>query len=43
MKKEIIPVFFAADNGYVPYLSVAIHSLLTNANPKNEYRLVILS
>lgn len=43
MKKEIIPVFFAADNGYVPYLSVAIHSLLTNADPKNEYRLVILS
>lgn len=43
MQKEIIPVFFAADNGYVPYLSVAIHSLLTNASPEYEYRLIVLS
>lgn len=41
--KNIIPVFFAADDGYVPYLATAVHSLLTNASAEHHYKIIILS
>ncbi len=37
-----IPVFFACDSGYLPYLSVAIHSLIQNANKDRQYQLYVL-
>lgn len=43
MNRNIIPVFFAADDGYVPYLAVAIRSLLANASKEHEYKLIVLS
>lgn len=41
--KESIPIFFAADNGYVPFLSVALHSLLENASQDYVYQIIVLS
>ncbi len=40
---EAIPIFFAADDGYVPYLATAIHSLLTNASAEHHYKIIVLS
>ena len=37
MNKVKIPIFFAIDNNYACFLSVAIASLIENANPNNEY------
>ena len=42
-EKEIIPVFFASDKNYVPYLTVAIKSLVDRTTANNEYRIYILS
>ncbi len=42
MNKTIIPIFFSADNAYVPFLSVAIDSLLQNASPSYTYHLIVL-
>ena len=41
MNKEI-PVFFAVDNGYVPFLSVALRSLIDNTSKENIYAIKIL-
>lgn len=40
--KQEIPIFFSADDNYIPCLSVAIHSLEKNASQDNNYRLIIL-
>ncbi|MFA6370814.1 MAG: glycosyltransferase family 8 protein [Bacilli bacterium] len=42
MKKQI-PIFFASDDNYIPFLAVAISSLQENASPLFEYRIVILN
>lgn len=45
MKQELkreIPIFFTADNGYVPYLAVAIKSLTENASPDYKYSIIVL-
>lgn len=42
MNKTIIPIFFSADDAYVPFLSVAIDSLLQNASPNYTYHLIVL-
>ncbi len=39
---RIIPVFFAVDDNYVPYLAIALRSLIDNASPKYDYRIHIL-
>ncbi len=39
---KCIPIVFATDNNFVPYLYVALKSLLDNANPENNYDIVIL-
>ena len=31
-EKPIIPIFFATDDNYIPFLAVAIKSLLDNAS-----------
>lgn len=41
--KQIIPIFFASDNNYVPFLSVAIKSLLSNASNHYFYNIHILT
>ena len=41
-KKEI-PVFFSADNNYVPCLTVAMKSLIENSSEKNNYKIIILN
>ena len=41
MNKEI-PVFFAVDNGYIPFLSVALRSLIDNTSKENIYAIKLL-
>ena len=38
-----IPIFFSTDDQYIPYLDVAIASLIDNASKEYQYRLVILN
>ena len=40
--KKTIPIFFACNDRYVPYLDVAIISLISHASPDNEYRITVL-
>lgn len=42
MYKEI-PVFFSTDDNYIPYLDVAIGSLITNASKEYKYRIIVLN
>ena len=41
--KPIIPIFFATDDNYVPFLAVAIKSLLDNASKDYFYNIHILT
>lgn len=41
MNKEI-PVFFAVDNGYIPFLGVALSSLIENTSKENKYAIKVL-
>ena len=38
-----IPVFFSADDNYLPYLDVAIASLIDNASKDYRYRIIVLN
>ncbi len=40
--KHLIPIFFAVDNRYIPFLAVAIQSLSDHASPKNMYIIKVL-
>lgn len=40
--KKTIPIFFAVDDAYIPFLAVAIQSLSDHASPKNFYLIKIL-
>lgn len=42
-QKNYIPVFYAADENYMPFLGVALASLKKNANPNREYRVHVLT
>ena len=42
-RKKIIPIFYAADENYLPYLTVSLHSLLENANKEYAYHVYILT
>lgn len=42
MKQEI-PIFFSCDDNYVPYLTVAMRSLIEHASNENVYRVIILT
>ncbi len=41
--KSEIPVFFATDNNYVPFLAVALTSLLDNASKNYFYKIYVLT
>ena len=36
---RIIPIFFAVDNGYAPYLGVGLKSMLQNASKDYDYKI----
>lgn len=40
--KKIVPIFFAADDKYVPYLAVTLQSIKERISPENEYRVYVL-
>lgn len=40
--KKTIPIFFACNDRYVPYLDVAIISLAAHASADNEYKITVL-
>ena len=40
--KQIIPIFFTVDDGYVPFLSVALVSLLKNASKEYFYKIHVV-
>lgn len=43
MKKyQEIPIFFSIDNGYAPYLAVALNSAIKNSSPERKYRAIVL-
>lgn len=37
-----IPVFFSTDDNYIPFLDVAVSSLIANASTNYKYRIVVL-
>lgn len=41
-QSPIIPIFFAVDDNYAPYLAVAMRSLIDNAAPDRRYGIYIL-
>ena len=41
--KGEIPIFFSTDNNYVPFLDVAIRSLIANASKDYKYHIVVLN
>lgn len=42
MQKEI-PIFFSTDDNYIPYLDVAVRSLIANASKDRRYRIIVLN
>ena len=42
MPKKNIPIFFSCDDNYVPFLGVAIRSLIDNTSKDNNYYIYIL-
>lgn len=43
MNKKQIPIFFACDDNYIPFLGVAISSMKNNANLNYQYRIIVLN
>ncbi len=43
LEPNVVPVVFASDDAYAPVLTVAIESMLRNANPKRFYDVVVLT
>ena len=41
MNREI-PIFFTIDDGYAPFLAVALSSAIKNASPNRQYRAIVL-
>lgn len=42
MNQTLIPVFFTIDDGYAPFLSVALQSAIQNSSKENNYKAIIL-
>lgn len=42
MNNKVIPIFFAINDSYCPYVSVALISAIKNSSPENNYRAIIL-
>lgn len=43
MVKKEIPIFFTTDDNYLPFLDVAISSLIENASKEYRYRIIVLN
>ena len=43
MKKCTIPIFFSSDDNYIPFLAVAITSLVNNASKEYKYDITVLN
>ena len=41
-KRETVPVFFASDDNYLPFLDVALSSVKANASKKFDYKIFVL-
>ena len=41
-KQELIPIFFTIDDGYAPYLHVALISLIKNASKDRRYKIIVV-
>lgn len=41
--KQIIPIFFAVDNNYAPFLTVALESIKTNCSKEYNYDIYVLN
>ncbi len=41
-RKKVIPIFYASDDNYLPYLAVSLDSLKINANLQYRYEIYIL-
>ena len=41
-KTKVIPIFFAVDDGYIPFLAVALSSLIENSSKEYHYSIKIL-
>lgn len=41
--REEIPIFFSTDDNYIPFLDVAVASLIANASKDHSYRIIILN
>ena len=39
---EVIPIFYAVDDGYMPFLAVSIHSLIENSSKNYYYAIKVL-
>ena len=42
MSKTNVPVFFSCDDNYIPFLGVAIKSLIENSSKENNYFVFVL-
>lgn len=42
MNKQTIPVFYAIDDNYVPFLAVSLESLVAKISEKNFYEIRVL-
>ena len=42
MEKNIIPICFAIDDAYTPFLAVALQSLIDNASKEYNYCIKVL-
>uniref|UniRef100_UPI004028E4B3 glycosyltransferase family 8 protein n=1 Tax=Lachnospira sp. TaxID=2049031 RepID=UPI004028E4B3 len=40
--QELIPIFFTIDDGYAPYLHVALISLIKNASKDRRYKIIVV-
>ena len=40
--RKTVPIFFACNDKYVPYLDVAIVSLVSHASDENDYKITIM-
>ncbi len=43
VKNGVIPIFFSTDDNYIPFLDVAIISLIENASKEYNYKLIVLN
>ena len=41
-KSKVVPIFFACDNKFVPYMMVTMKSLIENSSPKRTYLIHVL-